>query len=458
MARAKLAVVVLAAGLGTRMRSTRPKVLHAVAGRPLIGHVIEQVASLRPDRTVVVVGPGMAAVGEAARVAAPKLPITTVVQRDRRGTGHAVLQARRALAGFRGDVLVLVGDAPLLQAEALRRLLAVRREGEGAAVAVLGMTLADPGGYGRLVAASRTTLERIVEARDADEAERRITLCNSGIMAVDGSVLFDLLGKVRPDNAKREYYLTDIVALARAAGLRCAWTEASPADLIAVNNRGELAAAEAAMQARLRAAAMENGATFVDPASVWLSYDTVLGRDVTVGPCVVFGPGVRVADGVEIRAFSHLEGVRVGANAIIGPFARLRPGADIGSNAHIGNFVEIKNARIGDGAKANHLAYVGDARVGRAANIGAGTITCNYDGFAKHETDIGANVFIGSNATLIAPVRVGDGAFVAGGSTITDNVPADALAFGRARQATVKSGAKSLRARLQRATKSRKGR
>lgn len=457
MARPNLAVVVLAAGLGTRMRSARPKVLHAVAGRPLVGHVLAAVAPLAPAKTVVVVGPRMDSVVEAARAAAPRLELTPAVQRDRRGTGHAVREARRALAGFRGDVLVVIGDAPLLRTETLRRLVAARRNAR-AAVAVLGMELPEPGSYGRLIVGPDGSLERIVEARDASEAERAITLCNSGVLVADSAALFELLPRLKPDNANREYYLTDVVALARDAGHRCTWSSAPADELIAVNTRAELAAAEAGVQARLRAAAMENGATLVAPATVWFSHDTVLGQDVTVGPNVVFGPGVRVADGAEIRAFSHLEGVRVGVGAIVGPFARLRPGADIGAGAHIGNFVEIKNARVGEGAKANHLAYVGDARVGAGANIGAGTITCNYDGFAKHETDIGAEAFIGSNATLIAPVRIGARAVVAGGSTVTDNIPADALVFGRARQATKQGGAKTLRVRLKRAATKKNGR
>ena len=454
MAKSPLAVVVLAAGLGTRMRSELPKVLHEVAGRPLIGHVMAAVAPLAPVKTIVVVGPRMEAVVEAARAAAPKLSITPVVQRDRRGTGHAVRQAERALRGFRGDILIVIGDAPLMRPETLKQLVSARRD--GAAVAVLAMDLRDPADYGRMVTGPNDTLERIVEARDATDAERAITLCNAGVIAADGSVLFELLARLKPDNAKREYYLTDIVGLARAAGQRCTWTEAPVEELIAVNTRAELAAAEAAMQARLRASAMANGATLADPASVWFSYDTVLGQDVTVGPGVVFGPEVRVADGVEIRAFCHLEGVRIGPGAIVGPFARLRPGADIGAGARVGNFVEVKNARIGAGAKANHLAYVGDARVGAEANIGAGTITCNYDGFSKHETDIGPGAFIGSNTTLVAPVRVGARAVVAGGSTITDDVAADALVFGRARQAVKAGGAKALRARLKRARKNKK--
>lgn len=450
MARENIAVIVLAAGLGTRMRSARPKVLHQVAGRPMIGHVMASVVPLRPARVVVVIGPGMDDVVKAARNAAPGIEIVPVVQHDRRGTGHAVLQARRALAGHRGDVLILVGDAPLVRTATMRRLVQSRRARERA-VSVLGFRLADPAAYGRLVTGRGDTLERIVEARDCDERQRQIDLCNSGVIAVDGRRLFDLLARVRPDNAKKELYLTDIVAIAGRAGDSCSWIEAPAEELIAINTRAELAAAEAAMQSRLRAAAMEGGATLIDPASVWFTYDTRLGRDVTVGPCVVFGPGVRVEDGVEIRGFCHIEGARIRARATVGPFARLRPGADVGAEAHIGNFIELKNAAIAGGAKANHVSYLGDVRVGARANIGAGTIVCNYDGYAKHLTEIGPEVFIGSNATLVAPLKIGARAFVAAGSTVTDRVPADALAFGRARQATKRGAAIALRGRLKRA-------
>ncbi len=451
MARANLAVVVLAAGQGTRMRSSQPKVMHRVAGRPMVGHVVAAAAALKPDRIVLVVGPRMDNVHRAAVEAAPNAKIISVAQRQRRGTGHAVLQAKQALRGFRGDVLILLGDAPLIHAEILLSLVERRRVAE-AAVAVLAMRLAEPGAYGRLITGFENTIERIVEASDANgEADQDTTLCNSGVMAVDGAALFDLIARIKPNNAKREFYLTDIIALACEASRRCVWVEAPVEQLIAVNTRAELAQAEAAMQARLRANAMSNGATLVDPATVWFSWDTRLGQDVTIGPSVYFGPGVRVDDGAEILAFSHLTGARVGAGAIVGPFARLRPGADIGAEAHIGNFVEVKNSRIASSAKANHLAYIGDALVGEGANVGAGTITCNYDSVAKHKTVIGANAFIGSNATLVAPVRIGARAFVAGGSTVTRDVPADALAFGRARQ-DVKAGAgKVLRARLKRA-------
>jgi bifunctional UDP-N-acetylglucosamine pyrophosphorylase/glucosamine-1-phosphate N-acetyltransferase len=453
MGTSPLAVVILAAGIGTRMRSRKPKVLHALAGRPMIGHLAASVARLRPATVVLVVGPGMEAVTEMARRAAPGLKIVSAVQRDRRGTGHAVQQARRALKGHRGDVLVLLGDGPLVEADTMRRLVAARRAGE-AAVAVLGFRTPGPSHYGRMVlGADGKTLERIVEARDTSEEEKRITLCNSGVIAVDGAVLFELLSKLQPDNAKGELYLTDIVGIARARGLRCTYTEA---EFVAINSRAELAAAEAILQNRLRQAAMDGGATLIDPATVWLSYDTAIGQDVVIGPNVFFGPGVTIGDGAEIRSFCHIEGATVAPGAIVGPFARLRPGAEIGPSAHIGNFVEVKNARIGEGAKANHLAYLGDARVGARANIGAGTIFCNYDGYLKHLTDIGPDVFIGSNATLVAPVKVGARAFVAAGSTVTDPVPADALAFGRARQTTRKQAGAVLRARLKRAKKQRK--
>ena len=443
-----LAVVILAAGIGTRMRSKKPKVLHALAGRPMIGHLVASVAKLKPATVVLVIGPEMEAVTDAARRAAPTIAFTPVIQRDRRGTGHAVQQARRALTGHRGDVLVVLGDGPLVEPDTMKWLIAARRANK-AAVAVLGFRTPDPTPYGRMIlGADGKTLERIVEARDASDEEKRINLCNAGVIAVDGAVLFELLSKLRPDNVKGELYLTDIVEIARARGLGCTYSEA---EFVAINSRLELAAAEALLQTRLRQAAMDGGATLIDPSTVWLSYDTIIGRDVVIGPNVFFGPGVKIGDGVEIRSFCHIEGATVAPGATVGPFARLRPGAEVGRSAHIGNFVEVKNARIGEGAKANHLAYLGDARVGAKANIGAGTILCNYDGYLKHMTDIGAEVFIGSNATLVAPVKIGDRAFVAAGSTVTENVPADALAFGRARQATKKQAGAVLRDRLKQA-------
>jgi bifunctional UDP-N-acetylglucosamine pyrophosphorylase/glucosamine-1-phosphate N-acetyltransferase len=425
-----LAVVVLAAGKGTRMRSACPKVLHPVAGRSMIGHVIAAAEALGADPIVVVVAPGADAVIKAVA------PHPVAIQQEQRGTGDAVKAARAHLAGFTGDVLVLLGDGPLVRAETLAEMRHARQD---EAVTVLGIRVPGESPYGRLIEASDGTLDRIVEARDATEEERRVDLCNSGFMLIDGAHLFDLLDDIGPANVQGEFYLTDIVAAARRAGLTCRTFEADMDEPLGVNSRIELAAAEAAMQSRLRKAAMDNGVTLIDPETVWFSFDTKLGRDVTVEPNVVFGPGVTVGDNAAIRAFCHIERATVEAGAVIGPFARLRPGASIGAGAHIGNFVEIKNARIGDGAKANHLSYIGDADVGTGTNIGAGVITCNYDGFGKYRTTIGAGVFVGSDATLVAPVTIGDGAFIGAGSTVTDDVPADALAIGRGRQ-TVKPG------------------
>lgn len=434
------AAVVLAAGKGTRMKSDLPKVLHRVAGRPMILHLLDTLDDAEVTRRVVVVAPGMD--GVAAAVA----PAPVAIQAEALGTGHAALAARDALHGFAGDILVLFGDTPLLEPETVRRMLAARRR--GSALVALGFRPADPAEYGRLVVAGDGGLQSIVEYRDASEDQRAIGLCNAGIMAVDGAVLFSLLEAVRNDNAKAEYYLTDIVAIARARGLPCSVVEASdPLEVMGVNSRADLAAAEAAMQARLRARALAGGATLIDPGSVWFAADTLTGRDVTIGPCVVFGPGVTIGDSAEIRAFSHIEGATIEAGAVVGPFARLRPGAEIGRGARIGNFVEIKEALVGDGARIGHLSYVGDARVGDRANIGAGTITCNYDGFSKHRTDIGAGAFIGSNAALVAPVTVGDGAVVGAGSVVTSAVGRDALAVARGRQRNLEGWARSFRKR-----------
>jgi bifunctional UDP-N-acetylglucosamine pyrophosphorylase/glucosamine-1-phosphate N-acetyltransferase len=369
------------------------------------------------------------------------------VQAERKGTGHAVLAAKAALAGFQGTILILYADAPLMSAATIEAMLESRRAKKPPAVTVLGFRPDDAGAYGRLVTKGRELLA-IVEAKDASPAQRRIGLVNTGAMAVEAKHLWPLLERVKPNNAKHEYYLTDIVALARKARLRAAFVEAEGDDVLGINSRGELAVAEGVVQRRLRRAAMEAGVTMIDPKSVFLSWDTKLGRDVTVGPFVVFGPGVTVEDGAEIRAFSHLEGAHVGPRALIGPYARLRPGARIGAEAHIGNFVEIKQAVIEDGAKANHLSYIGDARVGAKANIGAGTITCNYDGFNKSFTDIGANTFIGTNTALVAPVTVGDGAVIGAGSVITHDVPAGALSLERSQQVDIAGGADRLRAKL----------
>jgi len=421
---AALAVIVLAAGLGTRMRSKRPKVMHAIAGLPMVGHVLAAVRALRPAETVVVAGPDMPALERAVA------PARIAVQRERLGTAHAAAAAMPALKGFDGTVLILFGDTPLLRAGTLRALLAARRAAK-AGLAVLGMRPADATGYGRMITDGRGRLERIVEHRDATSAERGVTLCNAGVMAVEAALLRRLLPRIKADNAKGELYLTDLVALVRGAGREVVTAEADAAETIGVDTRAKLAIAEATMQGRLRAAAMEAGVTLIDPQTVWLAHDTRLAPDVTIGPSVWFGPGARIDEGVDILGFCHIEGAHVGRGARIGPFARLRPGAVIGADAHIGNFVEIKAARVAPGAKINHLSYVGDATVGARANIGAGTITCNYDGFAKSVTRIGAEAHIGSNTALVAPVAVGARAIVGAGSVIAENVPADALALTR---------------------------
>ncbi|HWK43704.1 MAG TPA: bifunctional UDP-N-acetylglucosamine diphosphorylase/glucosamine-1-phosphate N-acetyltransferase GlmU [Stellaceae bacterium] len=435
-----LAALVLAAGKGTRMNSDLPKVMHKVAGRSMLAHVLDRLATLQPDRVVVVAGPAMPTVEAAA--AGHGLAI----QETARGTAHAVAAARDALADAAFDtVLVAYGDTPLLGAETLARLVAARREAD-AAVVVLGMRPDDPSPYGRLLVKPDGSLEAIVEAADATPDQRAIGLVNSGVMAIDGRRLFALIDQIDDHNAKGEFYLTDIVAKARAEGLPCRVVEAPADELVGVNSRADLAAAEAVLQGRLRRAAMAGGATLTEPASVFLSADTVLGRDVTIGPHVIFGPGVVVGDRVEIKGFCHIEGARIAEGAIIGPFARLRPGADLGPDTHIGNFVEIKAARVGAGAKINHLTYIGDAEIGAAANIGAGTITCNYDGFDKHRTVIGAGAFIGSNTALVAPVTVGPGAMIGAGSVITRDVPADALSVSRAVQTDRPTFAARLRA------------
>lgn len=423
------AAIILAAGLGTRMRSALPKALHPVAGRPMIGHLVaacEQVF----DRIVVVVGPGMPALERAVA------PHATVVQAERLGTGHAARMAAPLLRDYEGDAAVLYADNPLITVPTIRRLVERRAE---AGLALLAMRPADPGRYGRVVQDAAGDVARIVEWADANDGERAIGLCNAGVVCAPARDLFRWLDAVGNDNAKGEYYLTDIVALAVADGRRVVAEEAAEAELAGANSRAELAQLEAGMQARLRAEAMANGATLLAPETVFFAWDTRLGQDVTVGPNVVFGPGVTVEDGVEIRAFSHLEGCVVHGGAIIGPFARLRPGTDVGPEAHVGNFVELKAATLAAGAKANHLTYLGDVTVGAGSNIGAGTITCNYDGVHKHRTEIGAGAFIGSDTALVAPVRIGDRALVAAGSVITEDVPDDALAIARGRQA-VKPG------------------
>ncbi|HEY5379604.1 MAG TPA: bifunctional UDP-N-acetylglucosamine diphosphorylase/glucosamine-1-phosphate N-acetyltransferase GlmU [Pseudolabrys sp.] len=432
--------IVLAAGEGTRMRSALSKALHTIGGRTLLAHVLASAKQAGGGDIAVVVGPDHDAVAKEAHSFAPKAKLFE--QKERRGTAHAVLAARKAIARKPDDILVMFSDTPLVRPETLGQLRAALDR--GAAVAVLGFRPANPAGYGRLITRGDELLA-IVEDRDASEAEKKIGLCNGGLMALAGKSALAILDQIKNDNAKGEYYLSDAVAIARDMGLKAIAIETGEDDMRGINTKAQLADTEAVLQKRLRAAALDAGVTMTAPDTVFLSADTTFGKDVTIEPNVVFGPGVTIADGATIRAFSHLEGAHVGKGARVGPFARLRPGADLGSDVHIGNFVEVKEAKIEAGAKANHLAYIGDARVGPGANIGAGTITCNYDGAAKHRTDIGKGAFIGSNSSLVAPVKIGDGAYVGSGSVITKNVPADALTLERSEQRIKPGWAKRLR-------------
>lgn len=426
-----VAVVVLAAGQGSRMQSDLPKVLHRLGGVPLVGHALAVARSLAPEQVVVVAGHGADAVRAAVADLDPEARI--VIQDQQLGTGHAVRQTLTELEGFEGKVVVLYGDTPFIGAETLAALAC-----HPADVVVLGFEAEDPGRYGRLVVGGRG-LERIVEFKDADAATRRIALCNSGVMALEAGLLRQLIVRLTNDNAAGEYYLTDLVGLARAEGCRAEVVTCDEDETLGINTRAELAAAEAAFQARARRAALENGVTLTDPATVWFALDTVIGRDAIIAPNVVFGPGVSIESGAEILPFCHLEGCHVSAGASVGPFARLRPGAELGGDVHVGNFVEVKNSVLDEGVKVGHLTYLGDAHVGEHTNIGAGTITCNYDGVAKHRTEIGPRAFIGSDTMLVAPVRVGAEALTGSGSVITQDVPDGALAVGRARQ-VVKPG------------------
>lgn len=438
--RACLAVV-LAAGEGTRMRSARPKVLHEIAGRSLLAHVLEAVRAAGGAAPAVVVGPDDEVVAKEARRALPEAEI--FVQSERRGTAHAVLAARGAIVRGMDDILVIYGDTPLIRPQTLLRMRAALAD--GAALAVLGFRPNDPAGYGRLVL-DGDELVAIREEVEASAPERAIGLCNGGLMAFAGATALAILERIGSDNRKAEFYLTDAVAIARAMKLKAVAIETEEDDVRGINTKTQLAETEAVLQQRLRKAAMDAGVTLVAPETVFLSADTKFGRDVVVEPFVVFGPGVAVDDNAVIRSFSHLTHAHVGKGASVGPFARLRPGARLGADVHIGNFVEIKASIIEDGAKANHLAYIGDARLGAGANFGAGAIVCNYDGVAKHRTDIGKGVFIGSNSSLVAPVTVGDGAYVATGSVITHDVPPDGLAIARERQVVKENRASRLRA------------
>ncbi|SFQ80274.1 bifunctional UDP-N-acetylglucosamine diphosphorylase/glucosamine-1-phosphate N-acetyltransferase GlmU [Donghicola eburneus] len=422
------ALIVLAAGQGSRMNSDLPKVLHQVAGAPLLVHAMKSGAALSPERQVVVVGHGGAQVAEAARHWDDEIQIAE--QTEQLGTAHAVAQARPALEGFTGDAIVLYGDTPFISPDTIEQMVQARATHD---VVILGFEAADPGRYGRLVM-NGDKLERIVEFKDATEAERAITLCNSGVVCAKAEVLFDLIDKVGNDNASGEYYLTDIVGLAWDTGRSATAVTCAESETMGVNTRAQLAEAEAEFQSKMRAEMLAGGITMTAPDTVFFAHDTIVGRDTIIEPNVVFGPEVTVESGATIRAFSHLEGCHVSRGAIIGPYARLRPGAEISEHAHIGNFVEVKNAMIGEGAKANHLTYIGDATIGKGTNIGAGTITCNYDGFFKHHTEIGENAFIGSSTMLVAPVRVGHGAMTGSGSVVTTDVEDGALALGRAKQ------------------------
>jgi bifunctional UDP-N-acetylglucosamine pyrophosphorylase/glucosamine-1-phosphate N-acetyltransferase len=442
----KFAVVILAAGQGTRMRSDTHKVLHPIASRPLLLHLLDRVDRLGADRRVVVVGKGR----DQVEVTLNGRDVAVAHQADQKGTGHAVQQATEALAGYEGPVLVLYGDTPFVEAETLRRMLD-RLDGEGGpGVVVLASRPADPAKYGRIILGQGDRIAKMVEYRDATEEERAVRLCNSGMMAVRAPDLFRWLGEVGNDNAAQEYYLPDIVNIAAGEGREAVVIEGDSYETAGVNSRAELAHLELEWQRRRREQALDEGATLIDPESVWFAYDTRLGRDVTVEPHVVFGPGVEVADGAVIKAFSHIEGAIIGARASIGPFARIRPGTRLAERTKVGNFVELKKARVGEGAKVNHLSYVGDAEVGENANIGAGTITCNYDGFGKYRTVIGAGAFIGSNTALVAPVTIGDGAVVGAGSVITEDVEADSLAVERTEQKGIAGWARRFRERMTR--------
>jgi len=442
----RFAVVILAAGQGTRMRSDTHKVLHPIASRPLLLHLLDRVDALGADKRVVVVGKGR----EQVEAAIGGRDVSVAFQAEQKGTGHAVQQAAEALAGYDGPVLILYGDTPFVQAETLRRMLDRLDGGDGPGVVVLASCPENPLKYGRIILGEGDRIAKMVEYKDATEEERAVRLCNSGMMAIRAKDLFRWLAKVGNDNAAGEYYLPDVVNIAAAEGREAVVIEGDPYETAGVNSRAELAHLELEWQRRRREQVLHEGATLIDPESVWFAYDTKLGRDVTVEPHVVFGPGVEVADGATIHAFSHIEGATIGAKAKIGPFARIRPGTRLAERSKVGNFVELKKADVGEGAKVNHLSYVGDASVGARANIGAGTITCNYDGFGKYRTEIGEGAFIGSNSALVAPVRIGDGAIVGAGSVITEDVEPDSLAVGRAEQKGIAGWARRFRERMTR--------
>ena len=446
-----IALIVLAAGQGSRMNSDLPKVLHKVGSAPLLHHAMRAGSALAPDRVVVVTGHGADLVSKSALSFDPDAHIT--LQSEQLGTAHAVAQALPALSDFHGDTFILYGDTPFIRPETLEKMAAARARH---AVVVLGFHAADPGRYGRLIAQG-DTLDRIVEFKDATPEERLITLCNSGVMCADSATLAALIAQVGNTNASGEYYLTDIIALARAAGHSAGVVLCPEAETLGINTRTELSLAEAAFQSRARADALENGVTLTAPETVFFALDTFIGRDAIIGPNVIFGPGVTIESGAEIKGFCHLEGCHISRGSDVGPFARLRPGAELAEDVHVGNFVEIKNAVLGEGVKVGHLTYIGDADIGDFTNIGAGTVTCNYDGVMKHRTTIGKRAFIGSDTMLVAPVTIGDDALTGSGSTITEDVPAGALALGRAKQVNKPGLALRLMERLRAIKAAKKG-
>ena len=423
-----IAVVILAAGKGTRMQSDLPKVLHPLAQVPILAHAIRSARFSDPEKMVIVAGHGFSQVAKAALEFAPDAIV--VEQAEQLGTGHAVAQAKSALEDFDGDVIVLYGDTPFISEDTIAAIQSARRSSD---LVVLGFDAADPARYGRLVTQG-DVLDRIVEFKDATPEERAITLCNSGVMAAKATDLFSWIDQVGNSNASGEYYLTDCVGIARSAGKTATVVRCDEAETLGINSRAELASAEAAFQSRMRCEMLDTGITLYAPDTVFFAYDTVIGRDCIIEQNVVFGPDVTIESGATIRAFSHLEGCHVSRDAVVGPYARLRPGAELSEGVKIGNFVEVKNALIGEGSKVNHLSYIGDAEIGKGSNIGAGTITCNYDGVFKHRTTIGDNVFVGSNTMLVAPVTLGDHSMTASGSVITKDVSASDLAIARAEQ------------------------
>lgn len=443
--------VILAAGEGTRMKSAVPKVLHPIAGLPMVAHVVRAAEAAGSGDLALVIGHGADEMRKATQKLAPKAE--TFVQHKRLGTANAVLAARDAISKGYDDILVMFGDTPLIDPEVLT--VARRKLAEGAAVVVVGFRTPNPTGYGRLIEKGGKLIA-IREEKDCTDEEKKITFCNGGLMAVAGMHALQLLDQVGNKNAKGEYYLTDIVEIAGGQGLDVVATEAGFENVLGINNRAELAEAEGIWQTRRRREAMLSGVTLIAPETVFFSYDTQIGADTIVEPNVWFGPGVKIATGAKIHAFSHIEGATIASNCDIGPYARLRPGADLKQKAKVGNFCEVKQATIEEGAKVNHLTYIGDARVGAGANIGAGTITCNYDGYSKFFTDIGEGAFIGSNSSLVAPVTIGKGGYIASGSVITESVPDDALAFGRARQRTLAGKGKELRERFASAAAAKK--